>query len=230
MLSRVRPRKASRARSPRRPEQFLAHPRPTLAAAAGLLAFVAILAVVLPADPLTLDRRWSELMLDTQTAALTHLALVFNALGHGLWRALTLAAVAVALLITRRWAALVAFALTETLTPLLVNLIKSLAQRPRPPAHMLTPHGSSFPSGHTAYAGATAVAIVLLFSKPERRRALWYIFAALGIAGMAWSRTYLQDHWLTDALAGAALGIALTLASFAAVQIRLASAGQQDMG
>jgi undecaprenyl-diphosphatase len=38
------------------------------------------------------------------------------------------------------------------------------------------------------------------------------------VAGMAWSRTYLQVHWLTDAAAGAILGLGVALAVFAAAQ------------
>ena len=160
-------------------------------------------------------------MQDIQTPILTHLALVFNALGKGFWRVLTLAGVGLVLVVARRYAALLSFAVAETLTPLLANLLKTLVMRPRPPDAMLTPHGSSFPSGHAAYAGATAVALVLLFSKPDRKRRLWWALAAMIIAGMAWSRTYLQVHWLTDALAGSLLGIAVTLACFATAQILL---------
>jgi membrane-associated phospholipid phosphatase len=40
------------------------------------------------------------------------------------------------------------------------------------------------------------------------------------VAGMVWSRTYLQVHWLTDAVSGAILGTGLALVTFAAVQIR----------
>jgi len=36
---------------------------------------------------------------------------------------------------------------------------------------------------------------------------------------MAWSRTYLQLHWLSDVVAGALLGIGVTLVSFALVQL-----------
>jgi undecaprenyl-diphosphatase len=86
---------------------------------------------------------------------------------------------------------------------------------------MLNPHGSSFPSGHAAYAGATAVALVLLFSGPDRKRPLWWALAAVFTAGMAWSRTYLQVHWLSDVFAGSLLGIAVTLGSFAVAQILL---------
>jgi undecaprenyl-diphosphatase len=43
--------------------------------------------------------------------------------------------------------------------------------------------------------------------------------AAVATAGMAWSRTYLQVHWLTDVVAGAILGLAVTFTTFATVQI-----------
>ncbi len=92
---------------------------------------------------------------------------------------------------------------------------------------MLNPHGSSFPSGHAAYASATAIALVLLFSRPGPKRPLWYALAALATAAMVWSRTYLQVHWLSDALAGAILGLAVTLASFGVVQITLARAAHR---
>src|SRR6186997_2276746 len=49
---------------------------------------------------------------------------------------------------------LLAFAVTESLTPLAVNLLKALVDRPRPPGGLLDATGSSFPSGHAAYAGA----------------------------------------------------------------------------
>jgi membrane-associated phospholipid phosphatase len=84
---------------------------------------------------------------------------------------------------------------------------------------MLHVPGPSVPSGHASYAGATAVAIVLLFSHPGTHRLIWWSLAGLAIAGMAWSRTYLQVHWLSDVLAGALLGIDIALASFATAQI-----------
>lgn len=184
-----------------------------------LLALVLLGAVLVPTGPLAIDSHWSELMQDVQAAFLTHVALVFNALGRGLWRALTLAAIGLVLLRARRWPALVAFAVVEAMTPLAGNVIKTLVDRPRPPGQMLEAHGSSFPSGHAAYAGATALALVLLFTEPGRKRPRWFIAAAAVMAGMAWSRTYLQVHWLSDALAGTVLGVAVALLCFGATQV-----------
>ena len=127
--------------------------------------------------------------------------------------------IGLALLIARRRPALVAFALAEALTPLASNTIKTLVDRPRPPGALIDAHGSSFPSGHAAYAGATAIAVVLLFTRLGARRPLWFVAAGVVIAGMAWSRTYLQVHWLSDATAGALLGVAVALLSFGCVQI-----------
>ena len=157
-------------------------------------------------------------MQDSQSPVLKDLALVFNALGRGLARGLSLVAIGIVLIVARRWLALVAFAVTEALTPLLSTMLKVLVDRPRPPGALIHPSGASFPSGHAAYAGATGVALVLLFTAPGPRRALWWLLAAFGIAGMAWSRTYLQVHWLSDVVAGALLGIAVALLVFAGAQ------------
>ncbi len=183
-----------------------------------LVLLVVLVGLLIPTGPLPIDRIWSEWMRDLQVEAAHGLALAFNALGRGLGRALTLALIGVVLVIGRRWWALLAFAAAESLTPVAANLTKRLVDRPRPPHALIQATGSSFPSGHAAYAGATAVALVVLFTRPGRRR-IWWAAAALTIAGMAWSRTYLEVHWLSDVVAGATLGVGVALASVAAVQI-----------
>ncbi len=167
-------------------------------------------------------------MRDLETPFLTHVALVFNALGRGLWRALTLLVIGLVLFFARRWWALIAFAVAESLTPLIGDLFKAIVDRPRPPGQMLEAHGSSFPSGHASYAAATSIAIVLLFSRPGRRRRHLWVIAVVVTAAMAWSRTYLQVHWLSDVLAGAVLGLAVALVSFGGVQIPATRARRQS--
>jgi undecaprenyl-diphosphatase len=188
---------------------------------AALLGLVALLAVALPTGPLALDRSWSEAMYDIQTPFLTHVALIFNALGHGVGWAVSVSAVAVVLAVRGRARALVAFAAAELLTSVTSTLLKAAVGRPRPPDGLVHPIASSFPSGHTAYAGATCVALVLLFTRPGKRRGWWWALAALGIAGMAWSRTYLQVHWLSDVIGGAALGIGIALVVIEGAQLRV---------
>jgi membrane-associated phospholipid phosphatase len=150
-----------------------------------LVIVVIIIGVLLPAGPLGVDRSWSEWMRDTQTHALHQLALVLNRLGRGVGRALSLAAIGVALAMARRWWALAAFAAAENLTPLASNLAKHLVARPRPEQDLLHVAGSSFPSGHAAYAGTTCVALVLLYARSSRRPRIWW-WAVAGSLSPGW--------------------------------------------
>jgi undecaprenyl-diphosphatase len=145
-------------------------------------------------------------------------ALIFNALGRGWGWALTLIAVATLLLVRRRVVALLAFTVAEALSSILSALMKAVVGRPRPPDGIVHPVGSSFPSGHASYGAVTCIALVLLFTTPERR-ARWWGLAALGTAAMAWSRTYLQVHWLSDVIGGVLLGTGIALATFSATQL-----------
>jgi undecaprenyl-diphosphatase len=92
---------------------------------------------------------------------------------------------------------------------LLTNTIKQLADRIRPafnPAAATL--GPSFPSGHSATAAAFYAAAALLLSR-QRLRPTRAILAGLaaGIAvAVAASRVLLDVHWLSDVIAGLALG------------------------
>jgi len=209
------------SKRPARPagEWFLARPAHALWAAGGMLALVVLLAILVPKGPLGVDRSWAEAMHHLETPLLTDLALAFNWLGRGLGRALGLALVGLLLLRRRRWIALAAFAVAESLAPLLSVLLKALIDRPRPPDGLVRAVGPSLPSGHATYAGATCLALVLLFTTPRTRRRWWWALASLGVVGMAWSRTYLQVHWLTDVIAGALLGGGISLLVFAVAQL-----------
>jgi undecaprenyl-diphosphatase len=200
-------------------ERFLTRPGRTLWFGIALLVLVGLMALALPAQPLTLDRRWSEAMLDVQTSFLTHLALVFNWLGLFTGHVLVLGGIGLVLVARRRWSALVAFAIAEAAASLLSASLKAAVGRPRPAGGLVHPVGSSFPSGHTTYAAATCVAAVLLFTAPGARRVWWSALALIGMAGMAWSRTYLQAHWLSDVIGGALLGSGVALVVFAAAQL-----------
>ena len=210
---------AARAERGSRDERFLVDPARAGWLGVGLLALVCLAGVLVSIHMPAFDESWWEVMQDIRTPLLTDIALVFNAVGHGVLRALSVAGIATVLLVGRRWAAAIAFAIAEGVTPLTSNADEIVVDRPRPPGQLVDPSGSSFPSGHAAYAGATCVALVLLFTAAGSGRRRWWLPAAAGILAMAWSRTYLHVHWLSDALAGSVLGIAVSLLSFAAVQL-----------
>ena len=94
-----------------------------------------------------------------------------------------------------------------------VAVVKAAVDRARPPVAdpSLDPIGSipasaSFPSGHSATAFATAVAVAVLY--PRLR---WPLLALAALVAL--SRVYLGMHYSTDVLAGSALGIAIGLAA-----------------
>ena len=92
---------------------------------------------------------------------------------------------------------------------LLTETVKELMDRARPALEPVAATlGPSFPSGHTSTAAASWAAFALVASRWWGRRA-WPALAgvAVGIAvGVAVSRVLLDVHWLTDVLAGLALG------------------------
>lgn len=94
---------------------------------------------------------------------------------------------------------------------LIANLVKYGVDRARPTFRPLAGFsGPSFPSGHTtaAFACYCAFAVVLGRGRGQSRQRL-LLAGALAIATMVGaSRAMLGVHWLTDVVAGAALGLA----------------------
>lgn len=92
---------------------------------------------------------------------------------------------------------------------LLSNLLKLIVHRERPSVQQLvSAHGYSFPSGHTVAATSTWLAIALVFGRDRSRitRAMLAGCAALIAVSVAASRALLGVHWLTDVVAGLAIG------------------------
>jgi membrane-associated phospholipid phosphatase len=93
----------------------------------------------------------------------------------------------------------------EILTP----TVKDLAQRVRPAFNPLAEAlGPSFPSGHSATAAAFYACAALLIGRRRGRPARAALAGlAVGLAvAVAASRVLLDLHWLTDVIAGLALG------------------------
>jgi undecaprenyl-diphosphatase len=91
---------------------------------------------------------------------------------------------------------------------------KDLVARARPPQALAVPpfeSSPSFPSGHTLNATVlTGVAVYLVLRRIDspRGRAVVVGAGALFVLTMGLSRVFLGHHWLTDVVAGWALGLA----------------------
>ncbi len=91
----------------------------------------------------------------------------------------------------------------------IITLLKALADRARPELNPIAESlGPSFPSGHAASAAACfAAAALLLGRRRSPRTRAGIVGLAVGLAvGVATTRVLLGVHWLTDAIAGLAVG------------------------
>ena len=115
---------------------------------------------------------------------------------------------------------------------LLQTELKSYFQRPLPP-YARFPIEDGFPSGRTMASligyGLMAYVLAPLLPRRGQRRAV-AAFALVWITLVAVSRLYLEEHWLSDVLAGLAIGIAYLafwIAVIEAVRQRLDRSGSQ---
>jgi len=197
------------------------NPRTRWIVLSGLLAVLVVSALVV-------GQRWPPaLRLDADVARLAYdvtyprawlvtTLTTVAALGHPAVLRLALLLVAV-LSLVRGWTrAAVFLAVTVVVTALASPAVKAVLGRARPSwaDPIVTVGGNSFPSGHANGAGMFATAMILLTVSTVRRGVarrvlitLWVLIAL--VVGI--DRILLGVHYLSDVLAGWALGTLLTL-------------------
>jgi undecaprenyl-diphosphatase len=119
-----------------------------------------------------------------------------------------------------------------------VALVKHAVQRQRPPQDvwLVTAHGWSWPSGHTAVAAVLffILAMTLSYLTANRlMRATVWITAAAGVGLVGFSRIELGVHWATDVIASVvfvSLWLALMVTSWASTFRRHPSHGGGQAG
>ena len=87
-----------------------------------------------------------------------------------------------------------------------VTLAKHVVERDRPPQDLrvVSAHGWSWPSGHTAVAllvFTTLALVVAAIAPSSRSRTLAWLLAGLAVVAVAFSRVELGVHWTTDVVA-----------------------------
>lgn len=153
------------------------------------------------------DDHVTRAAVNSRTAALNSVMKSVTWLGS--WAALAVAAVVVVVLvITRRLPVLaiivVVFAWAGEAGG--VRIGKTVVGRDRPPQAiwLVSAHGWSFPSGHTAAACLAFTVLALCLAtraRPRVVRILAWLIAGLAIAATAFSRVELGVHWTTDVIA-----------------------------
>lgn len=182
-----------------------------------LLVLAAIglgIVVTIDADP-SLDEWWNTVV--ANFVFLQPLSLAMDFLGGG-WFAtfvVPLSGVAIMLALRRPWGALFV-AVASAGSALGVQVLKAIFGRARPEDMIVVSDHGSYPSGHTANAATLAVIAVVLFPR------LWVaIVGAAWVFAMAFSRTDVHAHWLSDTVGGALIGLGAALIVTASLTARL---------
>lgn len=195
-----------------------------LSACAAALAFVAVLAigVAYGARFVSLDLAVVRTLHAHAFSNLTAATLDASALG-GTTVALPLTAiVATALLVRRHWHASLALILSVVATQAIVDLIKGMVERSRPPANaaQVEAAGYAFPSAHAATSvalyGLLALVAITHLQGAARRWACGALLGVIALIGV--TRIYLGAHYPTDVLAGWLVGSVVALAMWRAAE------------
>ncbi len=198
-------------------------PRTAAAISLAMLGAVALLAVIVaidvarPAFLQGVDDAWRR-----QVLAWPHVARQFGELfeqaGAGIVMVPVRLVVAAWLVVRRRRWDLAAWLLGWALADLVTAALKPGLARERPTATDPANPFTSFPSAHAKTAAQVAVGLVLVATSPWRPRRAWYGLAVVWIAAMALSRTVVDHHWLSDAVAGSLLGAGAAVLAAAIVR------------
>lgn len=169
-------------------------------------------------EPFAVDAWWNTAVAQMWNPALAGFSRVMNWVGGG-WvgvLAVPIGAAIGLILLRRPWAAAY-FLAAEAVSAAGVQVLKHAFGRVRPEDILIVSDHGSYPSGHVANAATIAAAAVVIFPR------LWVVLVgAAWILLMAFSRTYLHAHWLSDTLGGAMLGIGAALLVAAAFVVPMA--------
>lgn len=177
-------------------------------------------------NPFAIDVWWNAFVADLYSPILTGFSRVMNWVGAG-WFAVLAVPIggAVALVLLRRpWAAAY-FLAAQAVSAGAVQVLKHLFGRVRPEDIIVVSDYGSYPSGHVANSATLAVAAFVIFPR------VWVaVVGGVWVVLMAFSRTYLHAHWLSDTVGGAMIGAgaALLVAAVFAVPMARENAGAAE--
>jgi undecaprenyl-diphosphatase len=157
------------------------------------------------------DEVAAEVVEALRTGWLTDITKVVTVLGSPAV-VLPLAGISAAVLaLRRRWAEVAVLVIGMAIVLFGVHEIKAAVDRPRPEGSLVDTSGSSFPSGHAAYATfyLWLAMMVVIRVRPGISRGAAIVTTGLVLTALVGlSRVYLGAHYLSDVSGGWALGAA----------------------
>ena len=192
----------------------------TVSAALLLGAYAVLTLFVISGVTQSVDDAWYRLMVRLEWAPAVAVATAFDVIG-GTWVTVPIRiGVPVLLAVQRRWTAFILWLLVMIPVQSVSIATKVLVDRPRPPLPLVETVTASYPSGHTTNAAALALGLIFVFTTPGTRpRKMAVVIGVLLMLAMAWSRTYLRAHWLSDVDGGLLLGVGGALLAWALVSL-----------
>ena len=169
-------------------------------------------------EAFTIDLWWNSALAEWRVPLLLWVSHAMDWLGGGWFGVLVVPlGGALALILLRRpWAAAY-FLAAEAVSAAGVQMLKHLFGRVRPEEILVIADYGSFPSGHVANATTLAVAAFVIFPR------VWVAIVGAGwVLLMAFSRTYVHAHWLSDTVGGALIGAGAALLVSAAFAVPMA--------
>jgi len=161
-------------------------------------------------------------MEDAELPWLVSVAKAFNVIGGFPVALATSIVIGVVFIAVRQWWALWTWATIVGGAQILSTVTKILVDRPRPVEALVYEPSASYPSSHAMISGAAmgiGLAVILGIIWPNRHR-LFLTVGVLYAVAMAWSRTYLLVHWLTDVVGGLLFGTAIVFIAAGVVKQR----------
>ncbi len=157
------------------------------------------------------DEWWNDLMVDAETAWLVDVADALRVLGSTAVAIAITGIGVIAFLVLRRWSDAASLAAIAVAAFAVSQIVKVVIDRERPPDALDVETSASYPSQSVMVtAGGIVLGLAVLAGRSWPAHRSWVVPAAIAyVVAMAWSRTYVRAHWLSDVVGGAAGGVAV---------------------
>lgn len=161
----------------------------------------------------SLDDGWNKAMASAETAWLVAIAEWFQVVGTVPIVSTIVVLIGIGFILAREWGLAVGWIVIVGASQIVTTVTKLVVGRPRPVDALVHESSAAYPSGHATVSGAAmaiGLAVLLGFLWPHRHGLFLWVGVVYAVI-MAWSRTYLRVHWLSDVVGGLMLGTAMVL-------------------
>lgn len=190
---------------------FKKHPFLFLSNMLGFLLFADMAEDVIEKEYIVVIDRWISMYINHLRTPNLNDIIIFLTNLNGKWGIPVFSLLFILFLLYKKWYTHMWFYSIVTLGAMISFIsIKLIVQRVRPGAEVIVETGYSFPSGHATMATAMALAVYFIFSSRLHSvslKLLLLFVSCTWAVGIAFSRIYLDVHWLSDVIAGLGLGL-----------------------